>query len=314
MKRSLLVYCLLLTPWMALTQAQLENPGFEGAWENVSGSEDEPEQWSSLKTADALTTLAPIVAFQETTDPHSGTYCIRLKNISSVVVANGLLTNGRVHADLTPSNGYVFTDTTATDWNYVFTDRPDSMVAWIKYSPQGSDTSKLEIVLHDNSAFGRNPHDGTYSHWIGKARYTTGASYASWTRISVPFSYFSAADPDYCLMVISAGDSTEAVANSELWVDDIELIYNPIDTTGTGTSIHTNDNTVYSVVVHNEFVRVSIDDLQNAEMVLMNLEGKKVYETKLTNYVNELNINVPEGIYIYNIRFGDAIKRGKVKL
>lgn len=59
-------------------QTQIENGGFEGAWEDVSGTEDEPTQWSSLKSADALAALAPIVLFKST-DAHSGAFSVRLK-------------------------------------------------------------------------------------------------------------------------------------------------------------------------------------------------------------------------------------------
>lgn len=305
---------LLLAPAGLFAQAQVENGDFEGAWENVAGAEDEPEEWSSLKTADALTTLAPVVAFQGSgADCHGGTGCIKLVNISSIVVANGLLTNGRVHADLDPENGYVFTEASDPQWNTPFTDKPDSLVAWIKYLPQGSDTCKLEIVLHEDTAPGINPHDGTFDHWAATARYTSGATFSEWTRISTPFNYYTAADPDYLLMVISAGDSTSPVANSELWVDDIELIYNPIDTGGTGAGI-SEDQLTYSIVVHDNFVRVTVDDLENAAVQVMSLDGKVVYEEKLTQYISEIPMNVPAGIYVYNVRFGKHERRGKIKL
>jgi len=146
MRKTILLYFISLSA-IGFSQTQLENPGFEGTWENVSGAEDEPYDWSSLKTADALAALAPVVAFQEATNPHSGTRCIRLQNVTSFgVVANGLLTNGRVHADFDPALGYIFTNTTDPQWNTPFTNRPDSLVGWFRYDPSGSDKGKIEII------------------------------------------------------------------------------------------------------------------------------------------------------------------------
>lgn len=232
MKRSLLFSLSLLTASILFGQAQIENPGFEGAWEtggDINGASSEPEQWSSLKSADALAWATPVVAFQETNDPHSGTYCIRLKATDSGFgpIAAGLLTNGRVHADWNAENGNVFTNEGNANYNLAFTDRPDSVVFWVKHSPVGGDQSKFEIILHDDTDDGELPHDGNTANWVGKARITMDATYTTWTRIAVPFVYFNNSTPDYLLCAISAGDSTIAIEDTEMWIDDIELIYNP---------------------------------------------------------------------------------------
>ncbi|MBK7269999.1 MAG: hypothetical protein IPI07_10970 [Flavobacteriales bacterium] len=49
---------------------------------------------------------------------------------------------------------------------------------------------------------------------------------SSWTRFSVPFTYFNATTPAYILMVLTSGDSLVTVLNSQSWYDDIALIYN----------------------------------------------------------------------------------------
>lgn len=226
MKRILLLFLLPLST-LIYGQTQIENGGFEGVWEDVSGSEDEPEEWSSLKTADALAALAPIVVFKST-DAHTGTYSVRLKNTTSFgVVANGIMTNGRVHADFDPELGNVFTHETEPDWNLAFNDRPDSLVAWVMYSPEGSDRGKIEVLLHNDSDDGILPETGATDHWVGKARYDVEGTITDWQRVSVPFTYYTSGLPDFALVVVSSGDSTIAVDGSEMWIDDIELIYNP---------------------------------------------------------------------------------------
>ncbi len=208
-------------------QTQFENAGFEGVWEDVSGTEDEPIQWSSIKTADALAALAPIVLFKSL-DAHTGSYAIRMVNtVAFGVVANGIITNGRVHADFDPALGYVFTDVGSEDWRTTFTDRPDSVVGWFKYSPMEDDRGKIEILLHDNTATGKLPEIGATDHWVGRAQYNVEGTVTEWTRFSVPFNYFNDNSPNYLLAVITSGDTTAAVDGSQMWMDDLELIYNP---------------------------------------------------------------------------------------
>lgn len=228
MKKILLICLSVLVVTFVHGQAQIENPGFEGVWDNVLGAEDEPTEWSSLKTADALTAFAPIVAFKETTQFHSGAYSLRLKVVNALGVdANGIMTNGRVHADFDPALGNVYTDVANTQWNYAFTDRPDSLVIWVLHTPVSGDKSKVEILLHDNSEDGELPHDGSTANWVGKARVDVTGTISTWTRLSVPFNYYNTSAPDYLLAVLVAGDSTIAVEDTEMIIDDIELIYNP---------------------------------------------------------------------------------------
>lgn len=212
-------------------QTQIENGNFDGVWEDVSGSEDEPIEWSSLKTGTPgwIAAFAPIVAFKETTDPHSAPTCVRLEVInSSGVNATGIITNGRVGVDTNPDNGDVHTNAGTPGQELVFNDRPDSLVFWVKHQPVGGDKSKIEVILHDNSANGVLPETGSTAHWVGRARIDVTATHNSWTRYATAFNYYNSSTPDYLLCVIAGGDSTIAVEGTQFWVDDVELIYNPI--------------------------------------------------------------------------------------
>lgn len=228
MKKLLLASLASCVFTFAFSQQQLENPGFEDVWEDVTGTEDEPLEWSSLKTSN-FGDVAPLVAYKETSNPHSGNYCIRLVNTSSFgVVANGLLTNGRVQAAFDPEDGYVFTNTADPKWNTPLTSRPDSLVGWFRYDPETGDQGKVEVILHTAPPQGKLPAANyPEAHWVGRARYDiTTTSTTTWVRFSVPFTYYNISAPQYVLAVISAGDSTQAVEGSILWVDDLELIYN----------------------------------------------------------------------------------------
>lgn len=309
MKTILFYLSLLIVPF-TFAQTQIENPGFEGSWENVTGSEDEPSQWSSLKTADALTTFAPIVLFKSN-DSHSGSYSARLKNKTTAgIVANGIMTNGRVHASFDPDEGYVFTESSNPDWNTPFTGRPDSLVAWYKYAPAGGDKGKIEILLHAGST-AKLPEVGSTAHWVGKARYNITNSSGSWRRLSTPFHYYNGATPSYALVVVSSGDSTIAVNGSELFIDDIELIYNPAD-----VSLTTNGN-LKSVIINKSQTGLDVEfpsDLSNnAELSLFSLDGKLTYTSIITSKTSHHTLS-EKGIFIYQIIENDRIYKGKISL
>lgn len=207
-----------------MAQPQIDNSGLE-TWDG-SGATLEPTEWSSLKTSSGgVAGLAPQVCFQST-DAHTGTYSARLKSISSFgQVATGLVTNGKVYAEIS-GLGYVFTDAAAAGNNTALTDRPDSLVVWYKTTPVGQDFPGVEAVLHTGE--GKIPENGTVANWVGTASWsgTAGATVSSWTRVSAPFVYTSSAAPAYILLAPAGGNGTSSVANTESFFDDFALIYN----------------------------------------------------------------------------------------
>ena len=225
---------------MSFAQQQLENPGFE-TWENLGSASEEPTEWSSLKTADALASQAPKVLFQDA--GRTGGFSIKLVTGSAFgIPANGTITNGRVHADFTPSNGYVFTETSDPKWNTPFSSFPDSLVGYYKYAPVGTDPGKVEIILHTGTN-GQMPENGTASNRVGRARFDMTVAQSSWTRFSVPFHYYNQNTPQYILSVLTSGDSTISAPGTTAWFDDITLIYNTITTNTIAPLVYNVTNT-----------------------------------------------------------------------
>ena len=100
MRKFYLTCGLVLIIQAGFSQTQIDNAGFEN-WENAGTTVDEPTEWSSIKTSDdaTLNGFAPVV-WGQSSDAHSGDYSLELINVSTFgVVANGTVTNGRVHAD-----------------------------------------------------------------------------------------------------------------------------------------------------------------------------------------------------------------------
>jgi len=209
----------------ANSQQQPENPGFE-IWEDVGLNEPEPYDWSSIKTADALGGFAPYV-WAQSTDVHTGSYSVKLYNVYvflAGIVAAGTLTSGQIHADFNPDLGYAFTNESDSQWNMPLTQKPDSVVIWAKFFPQGGDTAAVKALLH--TGYAQIP-DPTFGNWISLAQINIPDETTTWTRFSAPFNYFNGNAPEYILFVLSAGGAV-ATEDSEVYFDDVELIYNPL--------------------------------------------------------------------------------------
>lgn len=222
MKRSAIILTITGLAFASYSQQQIENGDFEN-WENQGTAEEEPVDWSSLKTADALASTTPSVLSQDT--GRGGGTCAKLE-VKEVfgIKANGIMTNGRVHADFNPENGYVYTDPNDPQWYTECSDRPDSIVGWYKYEPQNGDKGKIEVILHINQ--GNLPFNGTENNMIGRAKYEFTSQQTTWTRFSKEFTYVDQQNPTYILTTIASGDSTISETGSTLWIDDISLVYN----------------------------------------------------------------------------------------
>ena len=296
MMKSLHIIFALLIINGTLSQ-QLENSGFE-QWENVGTGEEEPLSWSSTKTSDnsSLNGLAPQV-ISRSTDAHTGTYAAKLvnKNVPFVnIVANGILTNGIVHTTTNPQDSYVYTDVNSSDHSQPFTSFPDSIVGWYKYAPQGNDVGNIQVLLH--GSYGQLPVDASTSI-IALAEFDFSAN-SNWTRFSTPFIYYPTINnPAYILCNISAGDSTQAVANSELKIDDLELIYNttkiPDESTNSINITYLNDHLQFSNVVN------------EINYAIYNLQGQLMNIGKIDRYNRNVSITLESGIYFISIQSKD---------
>lgn len=212
---------------MLRAQPQPENTSFED-WTNVGQATEEPVNWSSLKTSDGgalINALVPQLCWRSA-DAHTGQYSVNLRTVNSAIgAANGLLTNGRVHAELAVENSYMYTVQNDAQWNTPLTGRPDSLVGWFKASPQPGDRANVGALLHVDE--GRLPAFGTEANWVaGLSWKAPSAAIAEWTRFSEPFLYLSSADPEWILFILTAGDSAGSQVGTEAWFDDLALIYN----------------------------------------------------------------------------------------
>lgn len=269
-----------------MAQQQLENPGMEN-WEEIGYGPEilEPVNWSAIKSSDnsTLNPLAPVVC-ERSDDAHSGSYSAKLTCISTLgVVATGTMTNGRLHADMNPDNGYGYTDINDSRWNTPFTGRPDSIVGWYKAQPSVGDFPTVKFILHTGEA----SIPGNETNYIAKAELNLPATTVSvWTRFSAPFDYLSANQPEYILGIVTSGNGVNAVNGSKAWFDDFELIYN-------NSSIYQNKINHLDVFQHNNSLIIKIPEGENMmDVFVYSSNGMLIKRSVLGKYTeNQININ-----------------------
>ena len=304
MKKPFLVATIFAFAIMNLySQKQLPNASFED-WENVSVGKDEPEHWSSIKTSDNSTVnnAAP-VNWDKSTTAHSGSYSIKLTNVTTIIgaVATGGITNGRFHATFNPSEGYVYSDFSSPKWNTPFTDRPDSVVVWIQYTPSGNDTLSARFILHkDSCSIDVLPQWS--SNIIAEAEIKYTGTTTGWVRLSAPFVYTSNNQPEYILAMLTAGAGLNAIAGSVALYDDVELIYNPI-------SIKENEKAkldIYYAEGQILFRNFSAKYL-GADLSIYDISGRKLLSQKIEGPKVQLNTQIiAKGIYIVAVTKGET--------
>lgn len=300
MNKILLLVSGIIISGISFTQQQFENGNME-SWDGLATPQEEPSNWSSLKTADALSGSAPQVLEQDA--GHNGGFCARLESTSVFFVpANGIMTNGRVHADFDPENGYVYTDATDAEWNTPFTSRPDSLVGWFKYSPDGGDKGKVEVFLHE--AAGQIPEAGTSANIIGSARMNITNAEANWTRFAVPFSYVDSRTPEYMLSIVACGDSTISNSGSILWIDDLSFVYNP-------TNELTEEDLKIKVYSYDNTLNIEGAGVSGALVKVFDLNGSLLLEVENET---QISTNYAEGIYLVEVSNQYGVIRKKVFL
>jgi hypothetical protein len=278
---------------------EIQNPGFE-KWENAGTVADEPVDWSSLKTTDALPAInnaAPMV-WAKSTSAHSGSYSIQLTNIEAFsIVANGIVTNGRIHASFTVSDSYIYTDPADEKWHTSFTSRPGKFAIWAKYTPKGTDTAQIKVLLHKGTG-SLPPKPDNRANQVGFAQINIYGTVSTWTRFEMPFEYYSQENPEFILIIASSGSGSVPVAGSVVLLDDLELVYYPagIDNMTTDKNlIYTSGNTIF-------LDKLPEPDLRNAKIEILSLNGSVIYSAPVSSLSVEVgNAKTINGLYIVRV-------------
>ncbi len=237
MTRKLLSFTLLFFALNGLSQTQIGNSGME-TWTNLGATTEEPTNWNSF-----LSGQGGLVGFASQQVQRSaivragatGTYSARVWAKSVLgIVANGNMTIGRINmGSSTPANSANYNISLQADANYseAITDRPDSIVFWVRYTQGGGgvQNARMHAILHDAYDL-RDPIDAnSVPHVVADATLNYPATAGAWVRKSVPFVYSGAASTVNYILVTFTTNQTPGggAANDEVLIDDVELIYVP---------------------------------------------------------------------------------------
>ncbi len=278
---------------------QMANSGFEyfhsvtapDLFSGTAVTSDEPDNWHSFMscTGDftAFVQGVPHTFISTETRPGtSGTKSVLIKSglVLGSIVANGTLTNGRLNAGAMspadPANN-AFVDITGTDvdakgdpFYTMFNGRPDSLRVWVKFT-QGTPSAEypyatVTAAITDGSYY-QEPVDKDYTDIIvGRAANATIESNEGvWQKLTIPFDYASYTDKEAKTILVTFSTNAgaaQASGEDELYVDDMEMIYNCSATAVSvkGTNIEgfgTSEDNTYEVFLNGENASVSADDI-----------------------------------------------------
>ena len=355
---------------------QLPNSGFEdfhevtvktGLFGSTTVTSDEPNNWHSFMscTGSMASTVnsVPHTFISENIRPGSeGSKSVLVKSgtISMLgglikVTANGTLTTGQLKAggmDATSTDNNAFMDFSneAKDANgdpfyTTLNTLPDSISVWVKFK-QGEPVeahpyATMSAVITDGSYY-QEPQDKDYTGIIvGEAHDSTIVSTGEWQKITIPFEYTNEGKlPKGILVTFSTNaDPGQGTGNDELYLDDVELIYNSClsDLSVNGKTINgfspdkyayeydiedatideLIDNTIYSVDGNETHDIVSVSEntmyIVALSADLLSSHTYTVTFTGSTNGVeNILNNNQRKTTYNLNGQKVTSVKRGEV--
>lgn len=316
MKKSLLFIFLF---WMFIfsvnqlkAQQQFDNSGFED-WEEIGFGPNiiEPVNWSSIKSTDDsdLNGTAPVV-WERSEDAHSGNYSLYLKTLGFLgIIVPGTITNGRIHSSLIPDSGYTYTDPGDAKWHTSISKKPDSLVGWYKVNPTPGDFAKVKVVVHRGRVEVSENKDTT--DFIGSGTlFLPGEPVETWTRFSMPIHYYKTDVPEFILLTISSSVGLEGLAGSELWVDDLHLVYN-----SSGIAEENAKNIRVYASGNRLHVLINSAQTKNYSLKLYDLTGKLcMQQSGQTNENSQFNYQLPRGIYVVSVSYDGKLLTKKVVL
>ena len=234
---------------LAQSKPQITNGDFE-TW--TFDGENLPNYFNSFQTADGTWSGTAYSSsdrqVKRSTDKRpgsTGSYSCSIWSRSVWgVVAQGNLTTGRVHAastSATGENNYNYSDRDGSNTKngfknpcaMPFTGRPDSLVVWVKFVPNGTDSkhpyAKVTATIHDDFDYiDGYSKTSPQSHVVATAVNMEIARTNGWKRLSIPFQYTNnGAEPAYILL--SAATNAYPGGGNKgdyLYIDDITLVYN----------------------------------------------------------------------------------------
>ncbi|GMV52821.1 MAG: hypothetical protein D8M52_00145 [Chlorobi bacterium] len=272
----------LLLTVSSLGAQQVPNGSFE-EWITTEGSgqyktyEEPAGGWSSGNGAIHIAAGSNPVC-EKTTDAHSGSYAAKL--VTQKIfgqVASGSLFTGTFQLNLAnPAE--------SARRGIPFTEKPTAFTAWYKYAPQQNDSATLYAIL--------SRWDGSKRVAIAEARKKEFSEVQEWTKLTVPFVYYSGEQPDTIAVVFAAsagGEFFKGAEGSTLYVDDVVLVY--------GSSVQAGDSRTGHTIGDIEEFRNRLGTF--SEVVVFDVRGRQV--TLVRNTKSIIPDELHPGAYIVQV-------------
>ena len=222
-------------------------PNYFNSFQTADGSYASYGYDSSNRQVQRSTDTRPGSAGQYSCHIWSRLVEVKILFFSVKANAQGNLTTGRVHAGSTSADGdnnYNYSDRDGSNTlngfknpcAMPFTGKPDSLVAWVKFTPDGTDTSnpyaKISATIHSDFDYIDGATESSTSdskYVVAKAiNQTIAKTNGQWKRISIPFKYTNnGAEPKYILLTATTNaNAGKGGTNDHMYLDDITLVYN----------------------------------------------------------------------------------------
>ncbi|MCQ2343327.1 MAG: hypothetical protein MJ002_00175 [Paludibacteraceae bacterium] len=256
MKKNLLLFLLLFVSVLAWSQYQLPNSSFETYESDAahSGAGIRPTSWNASNVSQFGLEMTVLT---QDNNGHTGK-CAHLKNVTVIgQTSPAWISLGTPWAYL-ESIAKVNEATAGTDGGTAWTHRPDSVEVWIKRTNNGSEEAFIVYyawtgTFRGDRYKGKNGQCASTTHYdeesdirqafngnacgtsvmgtqVAEGHWRNATQYPNWTKITVPITYLSNDVPEKMNLILSGGNypnarSADIHEGSELWVDDVRLIY-----------------------------------------------------------------------------------------
>ena len=290
MRKIYLLYILLFsfTP-VVYAQNPLPNPGFEN-W-TLNGNYYNPDNWNTLNPNTIVLGILTATRAMPP-DVHGGNLAIKLTTkVVFGLTANGIASTGTIIT--TPPYGVT--------GGIPFSGRPDSIAGWYKYLPQGTDSGFVQYLSLD-----ANNDTVAFVRWSAP-----NANVTSYTRFSKALTYYSSNTPAIAQWILSSSRGSNPVVNSVIYLDDLELITNPVgiteDQPESDVRVYANLQTGMMTVMNPSGLDllITVFDATGKKLLIHEMHEKR-FETAVRLRKN--------GMYLYRVtnRSGRTEKSGKM--
>lgn len=313
MNKILQVVALMSLSTLAFGQAQIGNSGFE-SWEGVASGE-EPVNWNSFLSATGSFVWAAGNQIESSTDVRPGSAgtksCKIWSNSTLGIIANGNVTLGQINmGSATPSSSsnYNFSKTSDANFSETLTDTPDSIVFWVKFIPNGhTQNARMKATLHANYDY-RDPEDaGSTAQVVATAVNNFAPTANAWVRKAIAFNYSGPATINSHILVTFTTNETPGggADDDQLFIDDVELVYNPNSLTG----IEKVQSLNAYLTDDQQALQFSSNKPINGQYEVYDLNGKQLMSGSING---KIPFYQPAGMYIIKTTIENHVQEFKI--